>query len=168
MPAAALPVRARNHFQCGDEQRLPAAAHRSGGFRRPVSAAHGRASGATAAADHRLNIICWSMIPESSPRACRRGSSLSRLRHTAAARAICIGVAIAMLAACSDAASRLEAARAACLVTIQSLYRPISDKDPVAFEPVANVAADNEKFEFVWKQSQIKNLTFVLLPQEIE
>src|SRR5262249_42265725 len=77
-------------------------------------------------------------------------------------------MAIAGLAACGDAANRLEAARVACTVTIQSLYRPISDKDPVAFEPAVNVAAEPEKFEFVWKQSQIKNLMFVVMPQEIE
>ncbi len=72
------------------------------------------------------------------------------------------------LTACSDAAvAQLDAARAACRVTIQTFFPPISDKRPVTFEQVANVAVDRGKFEFVWKQSQIKNLLPRLALQEI-
>ena len=71
------------------------------------------------------------------------------------------------LAACGDgAATRLELARSACMVTMQALYAPFSDKEPVKFERVESVSADREKFEFVWKTSQIHNLLFrVTLPE---
>src|SRR5262249_27237757 len=72
------------------------------------------------------------------------------------------------LAACGDgAATRLELARSACMVTMQALYAPVADKEPVRFERVENVSADREKFEFVWKRSQIYNLLFRLTLQEI-
>ena len=61
---------------------------------------------------------------------------------------------MAALAACSDGAtSRLEAARVACAATMQALYPPVSEKEPITFERVANVAGDRNNFELVWKQS---------------
>ena len=69
------------------------------------------------------------------------------------------------LSACSDA--QVESARAACTVTLQALYRPMSESEPVTFEPVANVSQDSEKFEFVWKESQIKNVLFHLSMADI-
>ena len=45
MPAPAVPVRARNHRHHRAQRRLPAAAARSGGFRRTLSPAHERSAG---------------------------------------------------------------------------------------------------------------------------
>ena len=72
------------------------------------------------------------------------------------------------LAACggSDVELVREAARAACAATLQTLYRPMSEKEPVTFERIADTAADAGRFEFNWKRSQISGLMWDLLQQE--
>ena len=81
------------------------------------------------------------------------------------AAGFCVATSAIGLTACSD--RRVEDARMACTVVMQSLYRPVSDNEPVTFEPVANVSPDSDKFEFVWKQSQIRNMTFSLTMADI-
>ena len=76
------------------------------------------------------------------------------------AAGLCVAVSAIGLTACAD--RRVEEARMACTVVMQALYRPVSEKESVTFEPVANVSRDSDKFEFVWKQSQIGNMVFSL------
>ena len=55
MPAAAVPVRARDHRHRGAQRRLPAAAARSGRFRRPLSPEDGAAAAGAGTRRARLN-----------------------------------------------------------------------------------------------------------------
>jgi hypothetical protein len=83
-----------------------------------------------------------------------------------AALSVCLAAAMMALANCGGF-TPLEAARLACTVAMQMRWQPVSDQEPARFEPVPNIATDPEKFEFVWKQSQIKNVLFSLTMEEI-
>jgi hypothetical protein len=72
------------------------------------------------------------------------------------------------VAACDGSNATLEAARAACAATMQALYEPISDQEPVTFERVANTARESGMFEFVWRRGQISNLSWRVLPTELD
>ena len=78
MPAAAVPVRPRDRRDRGAQRRLPAAAARSGRFRRALSAAHGAGQRAAARPARRSTVSRLRSAIIAPDRACRRASRRRR------------------------------------------------------------------------------------------